>query len=146
MTIIEERADSRKFVYAYCKSHAPLAAQTTVGGKLQIYGPPGIPPTWKTRALEFLRMNVLVPEDIPTEQASYQFRCYGDTLQECDKVWFTLRPLLHRVNAVQVQSGTQKLILQHSRILSVDENFEGPPLNWYYILVMTEMRWGTVLH
>lgn len=138
--------DSRKFVYAYCRGHAPLAAQVTVGGKLQLYGPPGIPATWKTRALEFLRMSAPLSEDLPREDATYQFRCYGDTLQECDKVFYELRPLLHRVNAVHVTSGSEQAILQHSRILSIDENFEGPPLNWYYILVMVEMKWGTVVH
>ena len=143
--MVQETADSRRFVYAYCKSNAALAASITIGGVLQLYGPPGIPPTWKTRALEFLRMSAPPHEDLPTEQASYQFRCYGDNLQECATVWNALRPLLHRVNAIEVTSGAHRLTLQHSRIVSIDENFEGPPMNWNYVLVMAEMRWGTVM-
>jgi hypothetical protein len=91
-------------------------------------------------------MGTTALEDHPTDQASYQFRCYGTNLQECDKVFLALRPLLHRVNAVRVQSGSQSAILQHSRVISMDENFDGPPLNWYFVLVMADMRWGTVVH
>jgi hypothetical protein len=90
-------------------------------------------------------MNAPVHRDLPVEQASYQFRCYGATLQEAQKVYDALEPLIHRRNAVAVVSKGETSHLQFTQITSVNDGYEGEPLSWDYIMVLAEMHWSKVV-
>jgi hypothetical protein len=138
--------DSAALFYSYLAAQSALVTEITVGGKLQLYGPPGVPDTWVlSKALVYVRMGGRWSLDIPIWYGTMQVRCYGTTPAQATSVFRVAAPFLHRRGATRVTISGGQGLLQFGQIISGPDDMIEPEVNWPFVMALVEVHLGESL-